>query len=124
MLLLAAGWITVQAVPEIAEPHSAPASFTLIVLVGVVLVKESLFRFVWRESVSVESSAVQSDAWHHRSDALTSLAAAIGISVSLIGGRGYESADDVAAIVAAAIIARNGGSLLGPTVNELRGRGP
>ncbi len=124
MLLLAAGWITVQAVAEIAEPHSAPASFTLIVLVGVVLVKESLFRFVWRESVSVESSAVQSDAWHHRSDALTSLAAAVGISVSLIGGRGYESADDVAAIVAATIIAWNGWRLLVPSLNELMDRAP
>ena len=60
---------------------------------------------VRREALSVESSAVQTDAWHHRSDVVTSLAAAIGISVALVGGKGYEAADDVAAALAATIIA-------------------
>jgi cation diffusion facilitator family transporter len=124
MLLLAAGWITVEAVAEISHPHQAPAAFTLIVLVVVVVVKESLFQFVLREARSVESSAVKSDAWHHRSDALTSLAAAVGISVSLVGGTGYESADDVAAIVAACIIAWNGWRLLSPALDELMDRAP
>jgi len=72
----------------------------------------------------VDSSAVRTDAWHHRSDAITSLAAAIGISVALIGGKGYESADDVAAIVAAAIIAWNGCRLLRPAMSELMDRAP
>jgi cation diffusion facilitator family transporter len=67
---------------------------------------------------------VQTDAWHHRSDAITSLAAAIGIIVSLIGGKGYESADDIAAIVAAAIIAWNGWSLLRPALNDLMDSAP
>jgi len=77
-----------------------------------------------REAISVESSAVETDAWHHRSDAITSLAAAIGISVALIGGKGYESADDVAAIVAAVMIAWNGWRLLRPAMNELMDRAP
>ena len=93
MLLLAAGWIVIQAVREIAVPHTAPAPFTLVVLLVAVGIKEGLFRFVLREAVSVESSAVQADAWHHRSDAITSLAAAIGISVALVGGSRYASAD-------------------------------
>jgi cation diffusion facilitator family transporter len=124
MLFLAAAWITVQAFREIREPHLAPAPFTLVVLVVVVIIKENLFRFVLREASLVESSAVRTDAWHHRSDAITSLAAAVGITVSLIGGPGYESADDVAAIVAAAIIAWNGWRLARPAVNELMDRAP
>jgi cation diffusion facilitator family transporter len=124
MLLIAAGWIAVRSFRQIAHPHPAPAPFTLFVLLGVIIIKEGLFRFVLREALSVESSAVQTDAWHHRSDVITSLAAAIGISVSLWGGKGYESADDVAAIVAAGIIAWNGWRLLRPSVNELMDRIP
>ena len=124
MLLLAAGWIVLEAVRAIAEPHSAPAAFTLVVLGGVIAIKEFLFRFVRRESVKVESSAVRTDAWHHRSDAITSFCAAIGISVALIGGRGYEAADDVAAIVAAGVIAWNGWRLLRPALDELMDASP
>jgi cation diffusion facilitator family transporter len=123
MLLLAAGWIASQALREIREPHLAPAPFTLLVLI-LVIIKESLFRFVSRESIIVESSAVASDAWHHRSDAITSLAAAIGISIALIGGKGYEAADDWAALIAAGVIAWNGFRLLRPALNELMDRSP
>lgn len=124
MLLLASVWITVQAVREMLQPHLGPAPFTLVVLLVVVVVKEGLFRYVLRESISVESSAVRTDAWHHRSDAITSLAAGMGISVALAGGRGYESADDVAAIVAAGIIAWNGWRLLRPALDELMDAAP
>jgi cation diffusion facilitator family transporter len=124
MLLAAGGWIAVHAFRAIAHPHPAPAPFTLIVLLGVICIKEGLFRFVLREAISVESSAVHTDAWHHRSDVITSLAAAIGISVALLGGKGYESADEVAAIVAAGIIVWNAWRLLRPAVNELMDRSP
>ena len=124
MLLLAAGWIVLAALRSIAQPHHAPASFTLLVLGVVIGIKETLFRFVRREAASVQSSAVRTDAWHHRSDAITSLAAAIGISVALIGGKGYEAADDVAAIVAAGVIAWNGWRLLRPALDELMDTAP
>jgi len=123
-LLLAAVGIAVQAVREILHPKAGPAAFTLLVLLAVVVIKEALFRYVLGESKSVESSAMQTDAWHHRSDVITSLAAAIGISVALVGGRGYESADDVAAIVASGIIAWNGWRLLRPALNELMDSAP
>jgi cation diffusion facilitator family transporter len=119
MLLLAAMGIVVQAIRGILQPHHGPAIYTLVVLIVVVVVKESLFRLVWREGTSVDSSAVRTDAWHHRSDAITSLVAGIGISVALIGGTGYEAADSVAAIVAAGIIAWNGWRLLRPALDEL-----
>jgi cation diffusion facilitator family transporter len=124
MLLLAAGWIAVKSVEEISEPHLAPAPFTLAVLIAVIVIKETLFRFVLRTAGEIDSSAVRSDAWHHRSDAITSLAAGIGITVSLIGGKGCESADDWAALAAAGVIAFNGISLLRPALNELMDRAP
>ena len=124
MLLGAALWIAITAFGEIQKPHQSPAPFTLIVLVVVVAVKEGLFRFVSREGQAVDSSAVKTDAWHHRSDAITSVAAGIGITVSLIGGKGFEAADDVAAIAAAGVIAWNGWHLLRPALNELMDTAP
>ena len=124
MLLLAAGWIAVKSVGEISEPHQSPAPFTLFVLLAVIVIKETLFRFVLKTAGEVDSSAVRSDAWHHRSDAITSFAAGVGITVSLIGGQGYEAADDWAALAAAGVIAFNGLSLLRPALNELMDRAP
>ena len=124
MLLLAAGWIAFNALHDLNEPRVAPSPWTLIILIVIIAVKETLFRFVLRESETVESSAVETDAWHHRSDAITSAAAFLGISISLIGGKGYEAADNWAAVAAAAVIAWNGWRLLHPAVNELMDRSP
>jgi cation diffusion facilitator family transporter len=125
MLLLAALGITINSVHAIISGQShAPKAFTLLVLVIVIAIKESMFRFVSGEAETVDSTAVRTDAWHHRSDAITSLAAAVGISIALIGGKGYEVADDAAAIVAAAIIALNGWSQLRPALNELMDASP
>jgi len=124
MLLLAAVGITTQSVREVLVPKTGPAPLTLWVLLAVVAIKEILFRAVLREAERVESSAVLTDAWHHRSDVITSMAAAIGISVALIGGKGYQSADSIAAIVAAGIIAWNGWRLLRPALDELMDTAP
>jgi cation diffusion facilitator family transporter len=124
MLLLAAGLIAFHSLSGIIAPRVAPSAWTLIILVVVIAVKETLFRFVLRESETVSSSAVETDAWHHRSDAITSAAAFIGISVSLVGGKGYEAADNWAALVAACVIAWNGWRLLRPAFNELMDRSP
>jgi cation diffusion facilitator family transporter len=124
MLLLAAGWIAFNALHVLNEPRVAPSPFTLVVLIGVIAVKEILFRFVLSESATMESSAMETDAWHHRSDAITSAAAFLGISISLVGGKGYETADNWAAVAAAAVIAWNGWRLLLPAVSELMDRSP
>ncbi|MBP8273705.1 MAG: cation transporter [Acidobacteria bacterium] len=118
-LFAAAAGIAIESVREIRLPHHAPAPFTLVVLVVVILVKETLFRYVFKVGDHTRSTAVKSDAWHHRSDALTSGGAFIGITVALIGGEGYESADDWAALFAAFIIALNAYSLLRPALDEL-----
>jgi cation diffusion facilitator family transporter len=122
MLIGAAIAISIEAVREIVTPHHTPAPFTLAVLVVVVLVKEVLFRKVYAVGTEVGSDAVRADAWHHRSDAITSGAAFIGISVAIGGGEGWESADDWAALVAAAVIAWNGKRLLRPAVAGLMDR--
>lgn len=124
MLLGAAAVILYQSVREIFNPHQAPAPFTLFVLLGVVLIKEGLFRFVGNIGAEIESGAVQTDAWHHRSDAITSAAAALGIGLTLVGGPRFASADEWSAIFASGIIAFNGWRLLRAPLAELMERVP
>lgn len=124
MLLGAAAGIAVEAIREIRTPHHSPAPFTLVVLILVVVVKETLFRRVLSVGDEVGSTAVKADAWHHRSDALTSIAAFIGISVALIGGPGWEMADDWAALFAAGIIVFNGVNLLRPAIDDIMDKSP
>jgi cation diffusion facilitator family transporter len=123
-VLLASLGLAVQSVREILTPHHAPAPFTLAVLVVVVIVKEFLYRKVIRLGKNVESTAVKTDAWHHRADAMTSTAAFIGISIALIGGAGWESADDWAALFACVIIGANGCRLLFPALREMLDTAP
>lgn len=124
LLLLAAAGIAIQSLREIATPHHAPAPFTLVVLVCVIVIKESLARFVLNVGDEVGSTALRTDAWHHRSDALTSAAAFVGISVALAGGKGYESADDWAALLASGIISWNAVRLLRPALAEVMDAAP
>lgn len=124
LLLGASVGITIEAVREIRTPHHAPAPFTLVVLVLVVVVKETLFRRVFRVADEVGSNAVRADAWHHRSDAITSVAAFVGISVALWKGPGWEAADDWAALVAALVIAVNALLLMRPAIFDLMDRAP
>lgn len=123
-LLAASLGIAIQAIREILTPHLTPKPFTIWLLLAVVITKESLFRFVFKVGHSVGSTAVRADAWHHRSDAITSAAAAIGIGIALWGGKGYESADDWAALLASAFIAWNGSRLLRPAIDELMDASP
>lgn len=118
-LLAAAIFIAVQSVREIITPHHAPAGFTLLVLVLVIATKETLFRFVFKVGHELTSTAVKGDAWHHRSDAITSAAAFVGISIALIGGKGYESADDWAALLACSVILFNGYRIFRTALDEI-----
>jgi cation diffusion facilitator family transporter len=124
LLLGAAVVIAVESVHQIVQPQQVPAPFTLGVLLGVILVKEALFRFLRRVGDRIGSHAVHTDAWHHRSDAFTSAAAAIGIGIALIGGPAYAAADDWAALFASGIIVMTGVRLLRPAIGELMDRHP
>jgi cation diffusion facilitator family transporter len=129
MLIGAAILIASHSIHEIRTPHQAPAPWTLIVLVVVMTIKWILARRVQEVGDSMESPVVRADAAHHLSDAVTSAAAFIGISIALLGGRfaggtGWEQADDWAALVAAGVIAYNGFSMLRGTVDDLMDRIP
>jgi cation diffusion facilitator family transporter len=64
------------------------------------------------------SRAIEGDAWHHRSDAITSGAAAIGIGIALVGGPAYAAADEWAALLACVIIVFNGGRIIHAAMHE------
>ncbi|HEY0550060.1 MAG TPA: cation diffusion facilitator family transporter, partial [Verrucomicrobiae bacterium] len=111
--------LAVQSLREILAPQGPPRTFTLLVLVIVIVIKEFLFRRVAHVGLALGSAALKADAWHHRSDALTSAAAFVGISIAILGGPGFETADDWASLVACAIIAWNGVRLLRGTLDEM-----
>src|SRR3954466_11930760 len=122
-LIAAALWIGYHSITFIDTPHELPHKFTLWVLVIVIAVKESLFRYVLGIGKKINSHAVQADAHHHRSDAITSIAAFIGISIALIGGKGYESADDWAALFASGFILYNSYLVFRPALGEIMDEG-
>jgi cation diffusion facilitator family transporter len=124
MLCGAAIGIGLEAVREIRTPHKSPAWWTLLVLVAVLLVKFVLFRRTLSVGEQAGSTAGKADAWHHLSDAITSAAAFIGISIALLGGPGWESADDWAALFASAVIFYNGVLLIRPALHDLMDRMP
>jgi cation diffusion facilitator family transporter len=129
MLIGAAVGIGAEAVREIRTPHRPPAAWTLLVLIGVVIVKGVLSRRVGALGADLESTVVQADAGHHLSDAITSAAAFVGISAALIGSRmtgrpAWAAADDWAALFASGVIAYNGVQLLRPALHDLMDRMP
>jgi cation diffusion facilitator family transporter len=123
-LLAAAAMIAVQSVYEILTPHHLPHWSTLVILLLVIGVKWWLARWVGAVGRDVESTALEGDAWHHQSDALTSAAALIGISIALIGGPGYEPADDWAALAACLVIVYSGVRLLRRALGDVLDAAP
>ncbi|WP_417887876.1 cation diffusion facilitator family transporter [Zunongwangia sp.] len=118
-LIVSATIIVYESVEHILTPHKSPKPYTLIVLAVIVIVKEIFYRFVSKKGDETNSSSLKADAWHHRSDAITSLTAFIGISIALTMGKGYESADDWAALIASGIILVNAYFILRPALGEI-----
>ncbi len=123
-LVAAAVWIGYHSIKYIHTPHDMPKAFTLWVLIIVIVIKESMFRYVLSIGKKINSQAVKADAYHHRSDAITSIAAFIGISIALIGGKGYEGADDWAALVASCLILYNAFGIIRPALAEIMDAAP
>ena len=123
-LIGAAAWISYHSINFIGTPHSIPKRFTLWILLLVIAIKEGMFHYVFSVGNKINSHAVKADAHHHRSDAITSIAAFIGISIAIVGGKGYESADDWAALVASALILYNAIRILRPALSEIMDKAP
>src|SRR5690554_391607 len=118
-LVTSATIIAYESIQNIQTPHKVPKPWTLIVLGCIILWKEISFRIVLKKSKETHSSSLKADAWHHRSDAITSVLAFIGISIALIFGKGFESADDWAALFASFIIAYNAYRIFRPVWGEI-----
>ena len=118
-VFLAAAGIAWQSVHEIITPHHGPHWLTLPLLAVVVALKEVFSRRMLRLDAQYGATALKAEAWHHRSDAITSAAAFIGIAIGVIGGPGYEAADDWAALLACALIAVNGVGIARAALGEI-----
>lgn len=118
-LVFSATFIAYQSILNIQTPHEMPERYTLLVLGVIIILKEFFYRFVSRKSDETNSSSLKADAWHHRSDAITSLAAFVGISLAIFLGEGYESADDWAALAASGMIIYNAYLIFRPALGEI-----
>lgn len=118
-LITSATIIAYESIINIGTPHELPKPWTLIVLGAIIIWKEYSFRIVMKRSIQTNSSSLKADAWHHRSDAITSVAAFLGISIALILGNGYESADDWAALFASGFILYNSYLIFRPALGEI-----
>lgn len=118
-LITSATIIAYESIINIRTPHQLPKAWTLIVLGAIIIWKEISYRLVVKKSIDTNSSSLRADAWHHRSDALTSIAAFIGITVALIMGPGYETADDWAALFASGFILYNSYLIFRPALGEI-----
>ncbi len=118
-LITSATIIAYKSILNIGTPHALPKPFTLIVLGVIIVWKEISYRVVIRRSKETNSSSLKADAWHHRSDAITSIAAFIGISIALFFGKGYESADDWAALFSSVFILYNSYLIFRPALGEI-----
>jgi cation diffusion facilitator family transporter len=118
-LITSATIIAHDSIVNINTPHELPKPFTLIVLGLIIIWKEISYRIVIKKSIQTNSSSLKADAWHHRSDAITSVSAFIGISIALFFGKGYESADDWAALFGSAFILYNSYLIFRPALSEI-----
>lgn len=118
-LVASAGVIAFKSIENINTPHELPKTYTLLVLGLVIIIKEIFYRIVLARSKKANSTSLRAEAWHHRSDAITSLTAFIGISIALYFGKGYETADDWAALVASVFILYNSFLIFRPALSEV-----
>ena len=118
-LIFSATVIAVESIHNIRTPHAPPRAWTLLVLAAIIGWKEVSYRIVMRRSRLTGSSSLAADAWHHRSDAITSVAAFIGIAIAVVLGPSYATADDWAALLAAGIIGYNAYRIFRPALGEV-----
>lgn len=118
-LVVSATVIAYESIQHIQTPHKVPEPYTLILLGAIVIIKEYFYRKVSKKGDETKSTSLKADAWHHRSDAITSLMAFIGISIALFMGKGYETADDWAALFASGFIIYNAYLILRPALGEV-----
>lgn len=118
LLIAVATVIAVRAAIQLADarPFLAPSVITLWVAAGTIAAKEGLYHYTIRTANRYESDLLRANAWHHRSDAISSLIVFAGIGGSLLG---FLYLDAVAAIIIALLITKIGAQLTWQALREL-----
>lgn len=99
-----------------------PATIALIIIAISILSKEWLFHYTMRVGKRIHSDSVQANAWHHRSDAFSSVATLIGVAGAMFLGEQWRILDPVAALIVSIIIGVVSVKMLSPALSELLGR--
>jgi cation diffusion facilitator family transporter len=108
-----------EGIVNLGKQRELPKAWALIVLGIIIIWKEISYRFVVKKSKETGSSSLKADAWHHRSDAITSVTAFIGISMTLLLGEEFVNADIYAAFFAAIFILYNSYLIFRPALGEI-----
>ena len=119
ILLISATLIAYNGIQHLSIEQEQPELFTIFVLIGIIIWKELSYRYVLSKGKKTNSLSIQADAWHHRSDAISSLIALFGISLSLLFGPAFSKADDWAAIAASLFIVYNAYIIFRPALGEI-----
>ncbi len=121
-LWVSGGLIASQAIREIIANNEPPKLFTVPALIAIIAAKELLFRYLRRQAHKHDSAALMAEAFHHRSDFMTSLCVLVGICIAVFAGPEFALADDVAALLVTGLIFRNGWIIIQPSIDELMDR--
>ena len=101
------------------EELPAPGKIALWAALASIIAKELLFQYTRLKGKHLDSKALEANAWHHRSDALSSIGTAIGIGGAILLGRRWTVLDPLASIVVGAMLVKVAWDLLGPSFGEL-----
>lgn len=121
-LLASAVLIAWHAIKELTGDQTTPAFFTIPALCAVIIAKEALHRFTISGARQHDSIALRAEAFHHRSDSLTSLVVMLGIAIAVFAGPKFAFFDDLAALLVTALIFYNGLRIIRPAFDELMDR--
>ena len=125
ILLAAAVWIVYRAIATYDEPHSSVrAGLAFWIAAGSVLPKEALYRVTRLVGVRAHDASVVANAWHHRTDAFTSIAAAAGLAGVALGGPDWAFLDHLTAAILAAFLGVAAIRFIGESVGELIDQAP
>lgn len=98
---------------------TAPGGIALFAAAASILVKEGLYRYTSRAGRLLESGVLRANAWHHRTDAFSSVAALLGIGGAIVLGEGWRILDPAAAVIVSLFILRAGVGILSGSLGEL-----
>ena len=103
----------------LGETLEQPEMVALIAAVGSILVKECLYRYTAYQAKKLASKVMMANAWHHRSDALSSIGTLVGVGGAILLGPSWSVLDPIAALLVSIFIMRVAYKLLVPCVDEL-----